>query len=188
MSRGGARPGAGRKRKEYSYQPSVKQSTPLVPTTERDAFTAEQMEQLKASPHVRKVTSKTVSYTVEFKEHFWRQYNDGVMPVKIFEDAGFDVNLIGDARIYGLLTTLRRTKERGVPFADGREPRQAAPKEETELDSLPKPPRMPPFKKLDVGTMDETEVRRLMHQVAFLTQEMEFLKKIISLANGGKSK
>jgi hypothetical protein len=47
---------------------------------------------------------------------------------------------------------------------------------------------MPANKKLVAGMLDENEVKKLLHQVAYLTQEMEFLKKIIALGKGGKSK
>lgn len=52
---GGARPGAGRKKK-----------TPEG-TYEHVTFTAEQLKELTESPHVAYVSSKTVSYTKAFK-------------------------------------------------------------------------------------------------------------------------
>lgn len=125
MSRGGVRPGAGRPTKEYQMPLFPRRTSGTVKVaSERDGFTTEQIEQLQASSYVRKVTNKTVSYTLEFKEIFWQQYNSGISPPQIFSNAGFDIDVIGDMRIYGLLTTLRRTKERGIPFTDGREPRE----------------------------------------------------------------
>ena len=185
MSSGGKRPGAGRKRKDYRY-PGDKAETPIT-TNENDGFTPEEMTQLRKSQYIRKVTDKTVSYTVEFKELFWKRYNEGATPPQIFEEAGLDVEVLGDTRIYGLLTMLRRVKQGGADFTDGREPCQKQ-KDMQGEEPLPKPPRMPPNRKFIVGNLEEADVRRLLHQVAFLTQEMEFLKKIISLENGGTSK
>lgn len=185
MPSGGRRPGAGRKRKEYRY-PGDEIENPIT-TTENDGFTSEEMTQLRKSQYIRKVTDKTVSYTVEFKELFWKRYNEGATPPQIFEEAGLDVEVLGDTRMYGLLTMLRRTKKRGADFIDGRGPCQKLQDKSAE-EALPKLPRMPPNRKLVVGTIDETDVRRLLHQVAFLTQEIEFLKKIISLGNGEMSK
>ena len=54
-NRGGARPGAGRKKK-----------TPEG-TYEHVTFTAEQLKELTDSPYVAYVSSKTVSYTKAFK-------------------------------------------------------------------------------------------------------------------------
>ncbi len=187
MASGGARPGAGRKRKEYHYPDDTAKSTVPPVTTEDSGFTDEQMKQLRKSPYIRKVTKKTVSYTLTFKELFWKRYNEGTSPPQIFDEAGLDVDVLGDTRVYGLLTMLRRTKQRGVPFTDGREPQQPAKKEQP-YEPIPKPPRMPPLKKYVVGKLDEGDVRQLMHQVAYLTQEMEFLKKIMSPDDGGKSR
>jgi len=40
----------------------------------RNKFTAEQVEILRGNPYVRNVNEDTVSFTVEFKEEFWRLY------------------------------------------------------------------------------------------------------------------
>ena len=60
---GGARPGAGRKKK-----------TPEG-TYEHVTFTAEQLKELTESPHVAYVSSKTVSYTKAFDiSHLSEEY------------------------------------------------------------------------------------------------------------------
>ncbi len=186
MTHGGKRPGAGRKRKIIA---STEEINPPIneKVVKRGAFTTEQIEKLKASPHIRHVTDKTISYTIDFKEYFWKRYNEGITPPQIFMESGLDLDIIGDTRIYGLLSSLRKTKERGEEFTDGREPTSHQITEE-EPEPWPKPPRLPPYKKLVGGTLDETEVRKLLHQVAYLTQELEFVKKIISLGKGGGSK
>lgn len=71
-NRGGARPGAGRKKKTSEG------------TYEHTTFTAEQLKELTDSPHVAYVSSKTVSYTKAFKDAAWKRYCDGIEPVQIF--------------------------------------------------------------------------------------------------------
>jgi len=190
MSRGGYRPGAGRPRKIQEFKPDPTEEKPVKPAkTERVEFTAEEVAQLKQSPYVRSVTTKTISYTLDFKNKFWEEYESGKSPPEIFAAAGFDIDVLGDTRMYGVLTVLRRTRERGNDFKDGRE--VASPSSnalESEFGEIPRPPRLPPLKQLAAGPLDEKEVRRLLHQVAYLTQEMEFLKKIIAAGTGGKSK
>ncbi len=186
MPSGGKRHGAGRKRKIIKPTDEKKLLVDSLELTKREAFTTEQIEKLAASPYVRQVTAKTISYTIEFKEHFWKRYNEGITPPQIFIEAGFDIGIIGDTRIYGLLSMLRKTKESGAEFTDGREPKST--NVEKLKEQWPKPPRMPANKKLVAGMLDENEVKKLLHQVAYLTQEMEFLKKIIALGKGGKSK
>ena len=79
---GGARPGAGRKKKtsEGSY--------------EHVTFTAEQLKELIDCPHVAYVSSKTVSYTKAFKDMAWQRYCDGIDPMQIFSDAGLNVDTL----------------------------------------------------------------------------------------------
>ena len=183
MPSGGKRPGAGRPRKEYHYTPMQE----TEPTNERKTFTSEEIQQLQSSPHIRKVTHKSISYTLEFKEHLWKQYNMGITPIAVFMESGLDVKLIGEQRIYGLLSSLRKTKQKGLEFKDGDE-RQPPKQGIYEKSNLPRPPRLPKHQKILNGKVDETDVVKLMHQVAFLTQEVAFIKKIIITANGGDSK
>ena len=187
MPSGGKRPGAGRPRKLFEYEPLPTQAS-AEPTTERREFTPEEARQLESSPHVRKVTRKTISYTLEFKEHFWVEYNKGKSPAAIFMEAGLDTKIIGEQRIYGLLSTLRKTIEKGLEFKDENEPQE--PKQGVyEETNLPKPPRLPKHQKIvKGGRIEDADVMKLMHQVAFLTQEVRFIKKIIMTANGGDSR
>ena len=67
INRGGARPGAGRPRKN------------LDGTTEHTSFTAEQLKALVDSPYVASVSSKSVSYTKAFKEFVWKEYCNGIL-------------------------------------------------------------------------------------------------------------
>jgi len=190
MSWGGKRPGAGRPRKIEPLKPEpIEEKSVNTLKTERTGFTDEEITQLKQSHYVRSVTTKTISYTLDFKNKFWEEYESGKSPPEIFADAGFDIDILGDTRMYGVLTVLRRTRERGSDFKDGREAAvQSANALKSEFGEIPRPPRLPPLKQLSAGSLDEKEMRRLLHQVAYLTQEMEFLKKIIAAETGGRSK
>mgnify|MGYP000886292433 FL=1 len=171
MPSGGARPGAGRPRK------------PIEISTARSIFAPEQREQLEASPYVASVTEKTISFTCEFKEMFWQRYTDGEMPDAILRDAGIDPEAVGVSRIWGLIGTLRKQKAQGLEFNDGREPHLS---EQTVLKK--DMPRQPRFPKSLLEMRNSAEIAKLSHAVAYLMQEMEFIKKIIAAANGGKSK
>lgn len=61
-NRGGARPGAGRPKRNPDG------------AKEHVAFTAEQLKALIDSPYVASVSRKSVSYTKTFKEMAWREY------------------------------------------------------------------------------------------------------------------
>ncbi len=59
-------------------------------------FTEKEIEALKNNPNVKSVTEKAITYTKEFKEYFIREYNKGRMTREIYEEAGFDVELLGE--------------------------------------------------------------------------------------------
>ena len=164
---GGVRPGAGRPRKD---------STAFV----HAEFTPEQLQKLLDSPHVASVSRRSVSYTLAFKEMFWQRYCDGIAPIQIFIDAGIDPEILGRPRINGLAKSLRKSKECGVPFNEADEPHDG--QQEKGFD-FPIPPKRPISTTISID-----EAARLAHQVAYLTQQIEFLKKIILAGNGGKSK
>ena len=68
---GGARPGAGRKKKGESNK-----------NYNCVEFTNKLLQELLASPHVAFVSRRTVTYTAEFKNLFWQRYVDGVDPAQ----------------------------------------------------------------------------------------------------------
>ena len=160
--RGGARPGAGRKKKTVDG------------TYEHTTFTAEQLKELTDSPHVAYVSSKTVSYTKAFKEAAWVRYCDGADPVQIFIDAGFNIDTLGKPRILGFFKLLRSTKERGLAFTEGNDPH---PTDAEKRFSFPTPPRR--AKRGRPPVMNDSEINKLAEKVAYMSQELEFLKKII---------
>ncbi|MCL2602826.1 MAG: hypothetical protein FWD91_08455 [Treponema sp.] len=148
-------------------------------------FTPEEQEQLRQSPHVKRVTAKRVWYTVEFKEMFWEQYNASKMqPELIFMDAGIDPKVLGMNRVWGLVTMLRRAKERGEDFQDVELPQD---KKKPPPEPKPEIPK-PPTPRVPRGFIADGDIRKLFHQVAYMTQELEFIKKIISAETDGRSK
>lgn len=164
---GGARPGAGRPRK---YEPKFQHTV----------FTPEQLQELLSSPYVAAVSRKSVSYTLAFKELFWQRYCDGVEPLQIFIDAGIDPNILGMSRIKGLAKTLRKNKEMGVPFNEGDEPHVG---NNEKMFKFPIPP-----KRMASTTITYEDAAKLSTKVEYLSQQIEFIKKIILADNGGKSK
>ena len=163
---GGSRPGAGRPRKNSTYAHSE--------------FTPEQLAELLQSPHISSITQKSVSYTVRFKDMFWQRYCDGVDPIKIFEDAGFNVATVGRARIFGFAKTLRKQYERGAIWNEGSEPAT----ESGEPRTLPPMPQQSPKRTKD--TISPTELARMCHKLKYMEQELEFIKKIILEERRGK--
>jgi hypothetical protein len=137
-------------------------------------FSAEQLKELTNSSHVAYVSSKTVSYTKAFKDAAWQRYCDGIDPVQVFAEAGLNTDILGRTRILGFFKTLREIRAQGLPFTEGNEPH---PRDSASKVALPTPPRRanrgkPPL-------MSESEINHLAATVAYMSQEIEFIKKII---------
>ncbi len=59
-------------------------------------FTEKEIEKLRNNSNVKNVTEKAITYTKEFKEYIIREYNKGRHIREIYEEAGFDVEVLGD--------------------------------------------------------------------------------------------
>lgn len=62
-------------------------------------FSEEDIKELSKNKYVKKVSQKGITYTNEFKLHFIAEYETGKTSRQIFEEAGFDVDIIGIKRI-----------------------------------------------------------------------------------------
>lgn len=54
---------------------------------------------LQQNKNVKGISEKAITYTEDFKNDFILKSNKGILPRKIFEDAGFDINIIGMKRV-----------------------------------------------------------------------------------------
>ena len=60
------------------------------------ALTCEQVKILRQNKNVRRCSSKSVTYKKKFKEEAIKLYNEeGLAAVEIFQQAGFDLDIIG---------------------------------------------------------------------------------------------
>jgi putative transposase len=62
-------------------------------------FNEEEREYLSKNRYVIRISEKAVTYADEFKQLFIDQYMTGKTPREIFEDNGFDVNVLGMKRV-----------------------------------------------------------------------------------------
>jgi transposase len=61
-------------------------------------FSKEYIRKLKENPNVAKVSKCCITYSDEFKRFFIEEYLKGKLPRLIFQEAGFDVDMIGKKR------------------------------------------------------------------------------------------
>jgi transposase len=65
----------------------------------KKTFTEKAQKQLALNPYVKAVSDKGITYTDEFKRLFVSEYEKGKVTREIFEEAGFDVDMIGIPRM-----------------------------------------------------------------------------------------
>ena len=126
-------------------------------------FTSEQQQLLRNNPYTVQVTEDVLYLSKEFKELFYKEYLAGAMPRDILEKYGYSPAVLGKQRIWGISHTIRKQFEKTGEFRDVR----------TQNSSV-------------TAKSPEEKIRQLEHQVNYLTQEVEFLKKISSIRNTRK--
>ncbi len=128
-------------------------------------FSEEQMTLLKNNPYTFAVTPSRLYLSKEFKELFYKEYQTGKLPRKILEENGYPSEILGSERIWGIASIIKREAERSEGFSEGTQTsRKASP----------------------VVTDQESIIRHLQHEVEYLRQEVDFLKKISSIRNTRK--
>ena len=134
----------------------------------RKLFTEEQQQLLRQNPYIYSVTETRISLTKEFKELFMAAYKAGESPRKILEDHGFDISIIGERRIWSIPHRIRTEYRKYGEFHEGYAPQGEAASQDA-LTGAAKP------------VSEADEIKQLRHEVDYLKQEMEFLKKISSI-------
>jgi len=127
-------------------------------------FTEEEMDNLKASPYVLKVSPSAVHFSALFKEKVWNALQLGMAARDAIAGLGIDPEILGATRISGIATTIRGEARAGKGFRD--------------------------LYTYDANAKDyasiEVKVRYLEQRLAYKEQEVEFLKKIVSLGKGAE--
>ena len=123
----------------------------------RNKFSEEQQKQLRSNPFIEKVSETNISYTKEFKERFYQEYQFGKGPSAILCDMGIDPTLLGKRRRDSLVKRIKDYATRIDGYQDLRGENSGRPS----------------TKELS----DADRIKRLEHQLRYLKQENEFLKK-----------
>lgn len=66
----------------------------------RKLFSDEEIKLLSKNKYVKNISTKSITYTDEFKVLFIAERSNGKLPLVIFMEAGFDVAIIGNHRIW----------------------------------------------------------------------------------------
>lgn len=133
-------------------------------------FTEKEIKVLSANPYVKSVSSKGITYAEEFKRLFIAENEKGKPPRQIFEECGFDTDIIGLERVRSSRKRWRKQylKNGVCGLKDTRKESSGRPR----------------VKELSL----EEKLRRLEAQNNLLKAENELLKKIDFMERGTKRK
>lgn len=137
----------------------------------RKPFTNEQILMLRQNPYTYSVTQFQLNLTKEFKEIFYAQYQAGELPRKILEDHGFDPAVLGERRVWGISGHIRKQYKKYGCFHEG---------------SHTHGKRQSQEQPGDIPVSEKEELKQLRHEIDYLKQEVEFLKKISAVRITGK--
>ena len=121
-------------------------------------FSDEQVKELEKNPYVKKISIKSITYSEEFKELFWIDLQNGMMPGNIFRKYGFDPRMLGPLRTNNFTYRVRKEAAREEGFKDTRSTNSGRPS----------------TKDLTI----EEQLERLKQKNKILQQEIDFLKRV----------
>ncbi len=119
----------------------------------------EDVAKLRESMYVKTATSRCVIFTTEFKQLAYDQLHQGKTIRQIFEENGFEVEVLGAKRLENFQGSIEKQAEREEGFVDQRKNNQRKPAKDSEEDLKKK-------------------LRQMEHRLRYLEQENDFLKKI----------
>lgn len=131
------------------------------------AFTDEQIKQLRENPYTLKVTNSKIFFTKEFKQDFYGKRQEGLTLKETIVALGYDPDVLGEKRIDGISHLINKAIREGKEFSEGIAPRTSI---------------------LDESCPDVTRENfiKMQHELQYMRQEIEFLKKISSLRTSKK--
>lgn len=124
-------------------------------------YSTKQIKQLMANSYTLRVTKNKLYFTKEFKRDFWTGYQAGNAPKKILTDFGYDLACFEQKQIDSIVQRIKKQALSGEGFREGENHEKRArlkAEEDPEVNSL--------------------SIKRMQHELQYLRQEVEFLKKL----------
>lgn len=123
-------------------------------------FTDDEILELSKNIYVKNISNKSITYTNEFKIQFIAEYNNGKTPRRIFNESGFDIDVIGSKRLESASLRWRSSyEENGVLGLD-----------DTRFNNSGRP-RMRELTTEEIITKKDVEIE-------YLKAELELIKKL----------
>ena len=137
----------------------------------KQEFTEEQVAAIAANPYTYRVTNKQIAFTQEFKEQFWLLYCKGVSSWNIMELLGYDADALGTIRIGGIQRHIRNEYGQENGFHSGRKGKRPTAGGSNAVEAVVSSTATRPKNTQEL-------IADMQHEIKYLRQELEFLKKI----------
>ena len=82
----------------------------------RKKFNAAEQELLRANPYTENATEHQISFTLAFKEAFWRLSVEGCTGNMALRKLGYDPELLGFERVHNITKRIRRAGKSPEPL------------------------------------------------------------------------
>ena len=131
-------------------------------------FTPEEIKNLKANPYTLRVTEDRISYTLAFKEEFWKLSLQGYTGTSAFRKLGYNTEVIGFERIHNTTKRIRRDAQSIGGLHEGNSGGvyiNRSRKSKTDSSE----------------SQAEEATKRMQKEIVCLQQQMAFLKKVMKL-------
>ncbi len=131
-------------------------------------YTFREQKELRENPYTYKVTKHQLYFTKEFKKDFWQKYQAGYAPRRIFSEFGYNLNILKQKQIDGIVQRIKKEALSGNEFSEGYVRKRRV---KSKINDA---------QKVDVlGNPSDENIRRMQAEITYLRQEIEFLKKNI---------
>lgn len=125
-------------------------------------FTNEQVEKMRSNPYTLSLNEKQIRFTLAFKENFIKLLISGKSLRGIFQELGYDPDVIGHDRMCNISSRIQKEAKSTNGLHEGNKKHFSKPAE-------PHYENMPP----------DQAMARMQHELLYMRQELEFIKKII---------
>lgn len=133
----------------------------------RRTYTKEEQAILQKNPYTFKVTDNSLFFTAEFKRSFWASYQAGETPRTILRDRGYDLKMFTQSAIDSLTHRIKMEATSGKGFREGPATQRQRPAAQAE-DAISGELMLP----------TPENMQRIWNEVAYLRQQVEFIKKV----------
>lgn len=123
-------------------------------------YTQKQIKELKQNPYTLQVDDKRIFFTIEFKKIFWAKYQAGISPRAIFKELDYNLEYFGQKQIDSIVQRIKKEAIAGE-FTEGYSRNNRMKIKEPEGDISPQ------------------NIKQMQHELLYLRQEVEFLKKVL---------